>query len=146
MVRKCGACDKNIQRNEAYIDCSVCRKSHHFACLNLSEDEFEIMSSRKTKQKWFCRLCDPQVTDILTNLEKFKRMSGEIKTMKDDMQKKLKEFESRLEKCEGQKSPPEIESTVRSIVEKSLPNLNKSETVEEKIMSVIKVYLAKTIS
>ena len=54
--------------------------------------------------------------------------------MKDDMKKKLNEFDARLKKFETKKDTPEFESPVQNIVQKALPNLNNKESDEEKML------------
>ena len=96
---QCGSCDEDIKRNENSVLCHACKNKYHWSCSNLNENECKIMST-KSNLKWFCQMCENDVSDILNNFEKFRKVSNEIKNMKSDMEVKLKQFEERLVRCE----------------------------------------------
>ena len=96
---QCGSCDEDIKRNENSVLCHTCKNKYPWSCSNLNENECKIMST-KSNLKWFCQMCENDVSDILNNFEKFRKVSNEIKNMKSDMEVKLKQFEERLVRCE----------------------------------------------
>ena len=79
---RCDFCDVFLPKNEAHIECSACKKKYHEKCSKLSEPEFKMMSQR-TQLKWFCEICNDDVTDMLNNFEKFRKVSKEIEKMKE---------------------------------------------------------------
>ena len=130
MVRKCGQCDHTLPRQEPYVDCGACRKSYHKKCSKLSDSEFTLMSSNKSTLKWFCRLCDDHVIDVLSNIERFKKMNSELTKIKSEIDGKLAEFEARLSKCENLEKNSEVKMVIRKVVNESLPELKSSDEKE----------------
>ena len=95
MVRlRCGACDDFFEKKDKHVTCSACKKKYHGDCTKLSENEFKIMGS-KTRLKWFCTICEDEVTDMLTNFEKFRKVSVAIEKMKDEIDNKVRDFEKK---------------------------------------------------
>ena len=76
--KTCNTCDTNIKRQEQFLDCNSCKQSHHAPCTDLPDDEYSVNASKKSSQKWYCRLNDPAVTEILSNFEKFKKLNAEV--------------------------------------------------------------------
>ena len=93
--RKCGSCDKLFSKNEANIERSACKRKYHFECTSLNDDEFTVLSASR-KLKWFCILCDEDVDNLLTNFEKFRKVSIEIEKIKSENEARLAEIEKRL--------------------------------------------------
>ena len=72
----------------------------------------------KTILEWFCDIYDPEVSDILANYQKFKKVSNEISKMKNE--KRWKEVEKCLIICESNKAPGDVQEVVqKEIVRKS---------------------------
>ena len=115
---KCGSCDETFKRNEKSMACSACKNKYHQPCSNVTEEEFAMMLVARTKLKWFCQLCEADVSDILTNFEKFKKVSKEISNIKNDISNKLKDIEQRLAHCEVQKSSSDVSHTIQEQVAK----------------------------
>ena len=55
-----------------------------------------LLESRKETLKWLCRLCDPQILEILTNFEKVKKFPSEIKTIRQEIDHKIQDLEGRI--------------------------------------------------
>ena len=98
MVRRCKECDRNIARQEAFVVCDACKSPFHANCTALIDAEIDLMASNNSKLKWYCVSCDSQVADVLSNLEKFKKYTDEIRKIRNDMENKMKDFDSRI-KC-----------------------------------------------
>ena len=128
---KCGMCDESLKRLEKSIGCNACKFKYHQQCSNLPENEFEIMLSTRTKLKWFCQLCESDVSEILTNFQKFKKVSKEISDIRDDMAGKLKEFEHRLVHCEVQKTSENVSQTIKEQVAKDYSITREEEKLIE---------------
>ena len=136
--KKCGCCDEGFSRGEACIDCSACRKSHHDKCSKLSDDEFLLMQSNKSSLKWFCRLCDSQVTDILTNIERFKKFSAEISSIEKNIEDKFSVIENKIKKLENSNFQPEINSAVEKVMSEKKPSTdNEKELIKKKRNNLI---------
>jgi len=127
MVYKCGACDLTCRRAETLANCNACNLPYHEKCSGLPNAEFLLISSKKSKLKWFCRICDVQVSEILTNFEKLKKMNAELKGIKDEIDRKMSNFESRLQKCEKLENNPELGGTIRKLVKDSIPETTSDE-------------------
>ena len=139
MVKRCGTCDSNVTNQEPHISCDACKLPFHKKCTSLADAEFDVMAMKKSNLKWFCRLCDPAVSDILSNFDKLKKYSSEIKSYKEDVDKKLSDFSERLKSCEQAKnSSPEISSVVKQLVNENLPEQNMD--TEEKNLIEKKKY------
>ena len=139
-MAKCGGCNLPAKRTEAHIVCSACKLKFHEQCSHLLNNEFSLMSSRKSSLKWFCRVCDPYVTEVLTNLEKYKKMNVELKNVRDDIDKKLADFEVRVQKCEKVEQNPNIASAIQKVVKDSLPSIefkNEQELIEKNKCNLI---------
>ena len=129
MVRKCGKCDSNITRAEAFIDCSACRKSYHFQCSDLFEDAFDTGKDKNSNLKWFCRLCNDHVTEVLSNFEKFKKFNEEMRKLRTDMENKLLDFEVRIQNCETV-----LNSAIERVVDRKLPTVNAESDTEKELI------------
>ena len=105
--------------------------TYHRKCIDLTNDECDLIASKKSKLKWFCYLCDPHVTDILSNMEKFKKMNNELNKIKNEMDEKMNNFEIRLNKMESDRENPNITSVVKKVVSENFPN---AENMEEKAL------------
>lgn len=140
MVNKCGSCDLPIKKKtDITAQCQACKESYHESCSGLSNSDFAIIS-KKSALKWFCKTCDTQVTDLLTNFEKFKKMNAELKSIRDDIDRKMSDFEVRLRACEQIEKNQQIESTIKKVVQQSIPSVaSKSETelIEKKKCNLI---------
>ena len=139
MVRKCGVCDLSVNRNDSFIDCDACKIPHHKKCCKLPDAVYSAVSSNKGLVKWFCRLCDSHVADILNNFEKFKKINQETKKMRDEMNSKLASLEQRLEICEKIESPV-LTSAIKKVVNQSLPEMSvdgEREAIEKKKNNLI---------
>ena len=136
MVRKCGLCDTPVARQEIYLDCNACKKSYHSQCSGLTDLEMETMKKKGCKLKWYCRLCDDHVTDILKNLEKFKKFNEEVKKIQNEVEQKIKNLESRVQKVEKPEENPVITTVIEKVLERKLPtnmpNLDEKMLVEKK--------------
>ena len=104
MVRRCKECNLNFARQEAFVDCHACKGSFHGNCSGLGNEDFDIMASKKSQLKWYCRDCDGQVTDVLSNLEKFKKYTEEMKNLRNEMETKLNDFDARIKTLETRES------------------------------------------
>ena len=127
MVRRCGACDGGFSRQESFVDCNACLKPHHSQCSGLSDAEFDVMAIKKSKLKWFCRLCDGQVTDVLSNLEKFKKYSIEITNVRNDLKNQIENFETRLTNIEKKATPNVTAAVEKAVAEKVGPKIDSYE-------------------
>ena len=120
MPRKCGQCDLNINRSSKTIDCNAYNKPYHENCCDLDENEFKIVSNKKSSLKWFCKLCDSHVNDLLTNYEKFKKVNLAIENIRDElrteMNKKIENLDERLRKFETGEVNQNITSTIKKVV------------------------------
>ena len=127
MVRKlyCGSCDEEVKRNDKNVECDACKKKYHTSCSKLSDAECNVLST-KTNLKWYCQLCENDVKDILSNFEKFKKVSHEISKLKSDMDEKLKVFEDRLTKCEASNDNNDYAVTSRNN-SNNVAELNRAE-------------------
>ena len=130
---RCGSCDEIVKRTESSLVCSACKKKTHQSCTDLSEAEAKILQSR-TKLKWYCHMCDPDITEILANFHKFKKVSNEIAKMKTENEKRLKEFESRISACEASKVPRNVEQVVQNEVNRK----SQLDREEEKLIEMKK--------
>ena len=116
--RKCGSCDKIFSKNEANIECSACKRKYHFECTSLNDDEFTVLSASR-KLKWFCILCDEDVDNLLTNFEKFRKVSIEIEKIKSENEARLAEIEKRLVLCENGKTDMNVQKKIEEQIKKS---------------------------
>ena len=77
----CGKCD-TFEKNDSWIKCSACPNYLHRKCSKLSDLQFDaIIESLNIEKKtgkrsliWCCELCDGTVTDVLSNLQKYKKI------------------------------------------------------------------------
>ena len=131
MSRSCGSCDENFKRNEASIGCNSCKKRFHYECSKLPEDEADALAKNKSKLKWFCIFCEQEVTEILTNLQKFRKVSVEISKMKEEMEEKLKNMDRRITVCESREPVGLGASEIREEITKQTEQEKKEEKLIE---------------
>ena len=105
-VHRCGQCDVEVKNTDSYVQCASCLIYYHRKCTELSNGEFEALYEASTKVKtrralkYFCPICEEPVADVLSNIQKFKKMSIELKNIQQEIENKLNEFNKRLIKCE----------------------------------------------
>ena len=116
--RKCGSCDKIFARSEANIECNACKRKYHAECTQLNDEEFNVLSSSR-KLKWFCPLCDDDVGNLLTNFEKFRKVSIEIEKMKSENEARLADIEKRLVLCENGKTDLNVQKEIEQQIKKT---------------------------
>ena len=75
-------------------------------------------------------MCDSHVTDVLTNFEKFKKMNAELKAIRDDIDKKLNDFDKRLKSCEQLDENQNIRSTIKKVVQETMPSNDAKEEAD----------------
>ena len=141
MVRRCGHCDTNL-RQEAFVDCHACKISFHGKCTDLASAEFDLLASRKSKLKWYCRTCDGQVADVLSNLEKFKKHTIEISNIRSDMEKKLKDFDARIKSLETRENS--VSKEVGDIVTERMASCEEQLLIERKKNNMIYFHLPES--
>ena len=115
---KCGACEKTFAKKEQQVDCSACKKKYHINCSKLSDDELKIFMS-KTKLKWFCMICEDDVAELLTNFEKFRKVSATIEKIQNEIDAKVSNFEKRLTVCEANLEAGNVVKKIEEQVKKS---------------------------
>ena len=130
MLNKCGTCDLTLKvRTDPCVQCHACKLNFHEKCSGLSTPEFAVVS-KKSSLRWFCRMCDSHVTDVLTNFEKFKKMNAELKAIRDDIDKKLNDFDKRLKSCEQLDENQNIRSTIKKVVQETMPSNDAKEEAD----------------
>ena len=129
MAKRCGTCETTFKRADVSCECCACKKRFHQACTELSDDETKLLNS-KSILKWYCNICDPDVSDILANYQKFKKVSNEISKLKDENEKRWKEFERRLILCESNKNTGDVQEAVQKELDRKI----EVEKEEEKLV------------
>ena len=118
----CGVCDKAVQSG---IQCNGCKRWHHNDCPGVGINDSEIQLFSKCKKfKWFCRICDKDVTEILTHFEKFKKFSSLIENQKNEIKATKEALDTKINQV----------LTRLNNLEKDGPKLNKK--IEEKITEI----------
>ncbi|XP_063923769.1 uncharacterized protein LOC135137920 [Zophobas morio] len=58
MAIRCKKCNKNIGRNDEYINCrQTCGANYHISCVNLSKSAFSSLKESRLINEWSCGLC-----------------------------------------------------------------------------------------
>ena len=92
VAAKCGFCDAGFKKqNDPGVKCDACKRWYHFRCTNATETTLaalkEVDTNKLTGFRWFCQLCDGTVSEILSNLQKYKKVDLEIKKIRARMSK-----------------------------------------------------------
>ena len=54
----CETCDTRIPKHRPILTCSLCQKSKHYKCNNLSrKDAEEIIANPTSHRSWICQVC-----------------------------------------------------------------------------------------
>ncbi len=85
----CGFCDSNVTNDG--IQCDACTKWYHFGCTKLKEKIYKAIEGSEKELSWFCALCKPDVKNMLSNFERFKKVDHEIEKNKKAIDDKIKE-------------------------------------------------------
>lgn len=92
----CNACHHGVGEPERIV-CSVCSKTYHYGCVNISKENFNKLSS-KTKSTWKCPECklprrrgDNSNTPVKDDVSVY-----DEHPQQDSLEKKLNQFESSL--------------------------------------------------
>ena len=125
--RRCASCDETFKKNDQITECDSCKKRFHQACTNLDSNEAQVLSRNKTKFKWFCIFCEPDVMEMLSNFQKFKKVSVEISKMKADMEEKLNSIERRINICETRENTGVDQSEIREQISRQTEEDKKEE-------------------
>ena len=120
-------------RTETSVQCHACKLCFHEVCSGLPNPEFAIVS-KKSALRWFCRLCDSQVTDLLSNFEKFKKMNAELRNIKDEIDRKLNDFETRISSCEKAETSENITSTIKKVVQEVVQDPSNDMKIEAELI------------
>ena len=101
-------------------------------CPELNNEDYEFIKRRGKVFNWFCRLCKTTVADVLTNIEKFKKVNQELKATKDELDKKFLDLQKRMEKIEGSNSVSQekIEKKIETIAAKNV-NVQQVDLAEQ---------------
>lgn len=77
----CGRCYGDIKRGEKVLPCSGwCEKLYHTKCVDISNDEFSYISSKKYIG-WFCECCLEKKSNYMRNLlEEMKEVLQKVST------------------------------------------------------------------
>ena len=116
--RKCGSCDKCFNKNDGTVSCDGCKRRYHEKCTPLSDAERGILFGSNSL-KWFCILCKDDVDNILSNYEKFLKVSDAIEKIKNENESRFAEIEKRLDRCEAGTNEPEFQKKIVEEVKKS---------------------------
>ena len=136
---KCGSCEVLIKKNEieSSIECNACRRKYHRNCTTLSSEEIKVFVS-SSKLKWFCDLCNDDVSDMLSNYERFKKLSIAIEGMKKDMDDKVKNFEIRLSTLESTSSNKTVAEKVEEQFKRTTEkDKEEADLIKEKEQNLI---------
>ena len=125
----CGLCESNVPTDG--IQCDACSKWFHGDCAEFSAEEIAFMKKFQKKFKWYCRYCDKDVKDILSNFEKFKKMTIELKNIQKDMNGKLDKVLKRLDKMEEQNTPAKLNQKINQNIEKITASSVKQVDLDE---------------
>ena len=104
----CNDCDVPFKDGDSWIQCRACCYWLHRKCCGLNDVQFDAMvetskqqdAKKKNSLMFFCTLCDGTVTDILSNIQKYKKMDIELKKVRNEIDTKIEAFNTRLTKCE----------------------------------------------
>ena len=137
----CGGCDTHVDNG---VQCDACRKWHHVACThNLEQEDYDYVKRRGGRVKWFCVVCDPTVKDILSNIERFKKMNLELKATREAIESKFKDLEKRLNKVENsnsveqEKITKKIENIAAKTVSSNQVDFEEQQNIEKRKKNII---------
>ena len=134
---KCGSCEEVVKKNEHVACCSACKKSFHGNCTNLTEAEFQIACG-KSKLKWFCDMCDSDVTDMLNNFDKFRKVSVYIEKQRAEIDRKMDIMEKRIAGIEVSSSNKAVGDKIEQQVQKSADDDRKeTELIRSKEQNLV---------
>lgn len=62
----CPCCDLIVDDSDNALECEgFCKKWHHAACVDISKDNYDSISSLGTKVKWFCDPCTLKIDKMI---------------------------------------------------------------------------------
>ena len=101
---ECNKCDVPFTKTDAWTQCMSCLKWLHRDCTNLSKLQFdaivEAAQEGKKSIQYYCELCETPVSDVLSNIQKFKKMQIELENIKTEISGRFDKLESRMTKME----------------------------------------------
>ena len=112
---ECGICDALVTDDDEAIACEICDWWLHIKCEELPKCVYDFMGIEEGSKKllWHCKYCSGGSAKLFHRLQKLEidhdetreiqnRMVNEIKEVKEDMDKKKKEFNARQNALEGE--------------------------------------------
>ena len=112
---KCGICDAVVTDDDEAIACEICDRWFHIECEELPKCVYDFMGTEEGSKKlsWYCTHCSRGSAKLLSRLQKLEidpdktratqnKVVNEIKEVKEDMDKKNKEFNARQNALEGE--------------------------------------------
>ena len=142
----CGACGENVDTSVSSITCDACKKWHHLGCTELAEEDITFYKGRASKFKWFCRLCDPKVTEVLTYFEKFQKMTNELIKVEKKIDNKLADFQKKIEKLEKTNTSAKVEKKIEEKIENIEAEKVEKELIEAKKNNLVYFGIPETVA
>ena len=112
---KCGICEAVVTDDDEAIACEICDGSFHTECEELPKCVYDFMGTEAGSKKlsWYCKYCSRGSAKLFNRLQKLEidhdetratqnRVVNETKEVKEDMDKKNKEFNARQNALEGE--------------------------------------------
>lgn len=75
-IKSCKVCENEINKNKKAIECDMCQKCYHMACIKMSSTKFSSLMSNESL-KWACSSCETSIVFTVDNNQKVNNWSKE---------------------------------------------------------------------
>ena len=163
----CHECDIPFEEKDAWLQCGSCQFWYHRACVQLSDVQFtglvEAAKQGDKSMQYFCALCKDTVNDVLTNIQRFKKMQNELNSIRNEINGRFENLETQMKSIEEKiskgttvtdiKSPSfreilkkDIQKSVKEKVKEELEDKREAELIEEKKNNIVLFNVPESLS
>jgi hypothetical protein len=138
----CGVCNKTVDKEG--IQCEICEKWSHPACVDISKDVYDTIS-RNDQMHWYCMGCNAGASQMIKQLKKiedrmetieesFNKHKDDVKKESDKMERNVNKFKEDLrgEIERVSKQLQEVQKEVKAV------KSNITEAVDQTLISSVK--------
>lgn len=92
IINACGSCSNEVAKNTKGLRCSLCQKWFHSRCLNLNNEEFNVIANNiKRKVPWRCVECSVLEVSVRNSNSDSEEDSGDEDDDQGSFERVLKE-------------------------------------------------------
>ena len=101
-IYECELCEAVVGAEDKAIECEICKEWFHAGCVDLTDNEYEVLSTHKIGTiHWYCATCNVKSVELLRLVfglqDRLQKSEREIESLKRETHAKFSKLDSEYE-------------------------------------------------